>query len=70
MLKKIFFKVIYLLAKNNEQSLENSNEVNEQLKGVQDEILASHAALLNNQLGVIQNESTHQHQTQVDVSLE
>lgn len=43
----------YLLCQDDDQSPKDADEVNEQFKGMLHKVLAAHAALLNDQLGVI-----------------
>lgn len=60
----------YLLSQDNQQPPEDTNEVNEQLKGVLHKVLAAHSALLDDQLSIEQYKSTHQHKSQVQVGLQ
>ena len=49
---------------------EHGNEVNEQAQGVADEIFAAHAMFFNNHLGVVDDETTYQEESQIEVNLE
>lgn len=53
----------YLLWKNDEKTLENANKINEEVQGMGDKIFIAMPALLNDQLSVIQNKTTHQQQS-------
>lgn len=58
-----------LLSQDDDQAPEDTDEVNEQVQGVSDKVLVTSATLLNDQLSVVQDESTHQQETKVQVGL-
>lgn len=70
MQKSLFFcQNTYFLRKNNEKMTENIDEVNEKIERVHDKVFAAHSVLLDNQLRVVENKSTHYEQTQVQANL-
>lgn len=62
-------KKSYFLCQDNKQSPEDSNEVNEQFKGVLHKVLVAHATLFDDELCVEQDKATHQHKPKVQMSL-
>lgn len=59
----------YLLGQDDQQPPEDPDKVNEKIQRVSYKVLASHPALLDDQLRVIEDKSTHRHQPQVELRL-
>lgn len=59
----------YLLGKDDDKTFENADEINEEVQWVRDKILIAMPAFLNNQLSVIEDKTTHQQQSQVQMDL-
>jgi len=57
-----------LLGENDHNVTEQISKINEQQKGMVNVIGLSHQALLDDQCGIVHNETTDNKQTQVDVS--
>jgi len=61
--------LLLFVSEDDEKSTEDVDEVKEQINRVPDEVVVSTSSLLHNQLGVVQNESTEDEQTGVQVQL-
>jgi len=59
-----------LVGEDDEELLEDSNEVNEQLNSMCNVVSVAHATLLNDHLSVVHDEPAHNKQTEVQVNLE
>lgn len=72
---KIFFLItqyLYssnLLCKDNKQVSEYVDEVKEQIKWVGNVVFATHSVLLNDELSVVNDKSTHHKETNVKMDL-
>ena len=59
-----------LLCQNDHEAPEDGDDVDEQIDAVPDEVVVSSAALLYDQLGVVQDASAHHCQSKVQLRLE
>lgn len=66
----LFTPATLLLSQNNEQAFEDANEVQEQVNGVSDVVTLPALPFLDDELGVIQHETTENSYTKVEVGLE
>lgn len=57
--------VLLLLAKHNQQTSENAEDIIEQIQSVANTIVASHAMFFHDHLCIKQNETSHHGQSQV-----
>lgn len=62
--------IIYLLGEDDDQTSEDAHEVDEEVEGVRDEITATLTSLLDDQLSVVEDETAHHDQPQVEMYLE
>jgi len=62
--------VVLLVGQDDEQTAEYSDEINEQVERVTNEIVIAHSALLNDHLSVVKYKATHHQQSEVDVNRE
>lgn len=60
----------YLLSEDDDKTFENANEINEEIQWVGDKIFITIQAFLNDQLSVIEDKSTHNYQSQIQIGLE
>jgi len=62
-------EILYLLREYNHEMSENSHKVDEQIQRVHDKVPAAHVVLLDDQLGVVNDEAANSEQSQVQVRL-
>lgn len=62
--------VSYLISKNDQEFLEDSNKIDEELEAVHDEVLVAKTTLLDNELSIVDHEPAHHSETNVQVSLQ
>ena len=58
-----------LLSENDHQSSEDGDDVHEEIEAVPDEVVVASAALLDDQLRVVEDASAHHRQSEVELNL-
>lgn len=61
--------LLLLVGEQDHDLAEQLHKINEQLDAVPDEVVVPTSALLDNELGIVEHEATHDEQTQVHVHL-